>query len=378
MKKNFFLALSLLVFSFSWAYANDLNIDGEYVIALDNGKVLDADAGNVNNDGCKVQIWDYVANRPNQKWKVQYCKGAYTISCSASSTEKSLAIESAKRPTDDALVVLARRSCDKGQWFTLIPVGNMTGRGQGYVISQADVSLNRILTVRNAGRSYNGAPLIESSATAPYSSTAIWYFRKADKAGIKVTLKGMSLANIHNGDCTRAWGAVRAELWTMNGDGSSPVKINDPDLGDGVLMNWRHDRGAVSQPTKPITNYATLTDYTTINNVNTFFTVHVPSILMAEYTGMTPDNQIRQRTVVLKIFATVGSSHKSCDLCTDYTPNAGMREEQVRTIFLRSAVQNKRNGNFVRKDGPAVVGPFDSPFRNDHFYRLHFDVERTY
>jgi hypothetical protein len=376
MKKTLFIALTLLISSFSPMYA--ANLDGEFIIALDNGKVLDADAGNVNNDGCKVQIWDFVPNSPNQKWKVQFCNGAYTISCSASSTDKSLALEPIKKPTDDALVVLARRSCDKGQWFTLIPVGYMTDHGQGYVISQGDVTLNRILTVKDAARTFNGTSLIETSATAPYSNRAIWYFREANKAGVKVTLKGMSLANIHNGDCTRAWGAVRAELWSMNGDGSSPIKLDDPEMGDGVLMNWTRNRGTVNQATKPITNYATLTDYTTINNVNTFFTVHVPSILLAEYTGMTPDNQLRQRTVVLKIFANVGAAHKSCDLCSDYMPNAGMREEQVQTIFLKGALRSKLNGSFSRKDGPAVVGPFTSPFRNDHVYRLHFDVERTY
>lgn len=377
MKKTLFIALALFVFSFSPAYS--VNLDGEYVIALDNGKVLDADAGNVNNDGCKVQIWDYVPNRSNQKWKVQFCNGgAYTISCSASSTDKSLAVEPTKKPTDDAFVVLVRRFCDKGQWFTLIPVGGMTDRGQGYVISQGQVSLNRILTITNATRSINGSPLIESSATAPYPATAIWYFRETQKAAVKVTLKGISLSNIHNGDCTRAWAAVRAELWTMNGDGSSPVKINEPELGDGVLMNWRHNRGAINQPTQPITNYATLTDYRTINNANTFFYFKVDPSLLADFGGMTPDNQIRQRAIVLKIFANVGSAHKSCDLCTDYTANAGMVEEQVQTIFLRGALINKRNGNFSRKDGPAVVGPFTAPFRTDHVYRLHFDLERLY
>jgi hypothetical protein len=376
MKKPYFIALTLLIFSFSPMYA--AYVDGEFIIALDNGKVLDADVGNVNNDGCKVQIWDYIPNSSNQRWRVKFCGSGYTISCVASATDKALSIELPDRPGDDTLIRLVRRSCDKGQWFTLVPIGGMTPKGQGYVISELDVSFNRVLTVRDPFRSNNGTPLRESLTTRPYPASTIWYFREANKAGIKVTLKGMSLANIHNGDCTRAWGAVRTELWTMNGDGSSPVKLDDPELGDGVLMNWRHDRGAVSQPTKPLTNYATLTDYTTINNVNTFFTVHVPSILLAEFTGMTPDNQLRQRTIVLKVFANVGSAHKSCDLCTDYASNAGMREEQVQTIFLKGALRSKLNGSFSRKDGPAVVGPFTSPFRNDHVYRLHFDVERTY
>lgn len=379
MKKTLFIALSLLIFSFSPAYCG--NLDGEYIIALDNGKVLDADVGNVNNEGCKVQIWDFVPNSPNQKWKVRSCSGGvYTISCSASSTDKSLASEPTKKPTDDAFIVLARRSCDKGQWFTLIPVGGMTDRGQGYVISVGEVALNRILTITDAIRSINGSPLIESTATVPYAATAVWYFRETQKTAVKVTLKGMSLSNIHNADCTRAWAAVRAEIWTMNGDGSSPVKVNDPNLGDGVLMNWRHKRGGINQSTQPITNYATLTDYRTITNAdNTFFYFKVdPSLLADLGSNMTPDNQLRQRTVVLKIFANIGSAHKSCDLCSDYTENAGMVEEQVQTIFLRGALINKRNGTFSRKDGPAVVGPFIAPFRTDHVYRLHFDLERVY
>jgi hypothetical protein len=91
MKKVFFLLLTTFILQVPSIYAY---VDGEFIIALDNGKVLDADAGNVNNNGCKVQIWDYVPNKLNQRWRVKFCGGAYTISCVASSTDKALAIES--------------------------------------------------------------------------------------------------------------------------------------------------------------------------------------------------------------------------------------------------------------------------------------------
>jgi Ricin-type beta-trefoil lectin domain-like len=81
MKKTTLFLLSIFCFPFSKTYA----INGVFSIVLENGKALDADAGNVNNNDCTVQIWDYIYNSPNQKWNIQDLGGGrHRITCVAS------------------------------------------------------------------------------------------------------------------------------------------------------------------------------------------------------------------------------------------------------------------------------------------------------
>lgn len=64
---------------------------GRYYLKLANGKALDADRPNTYNNSCRVQIWDFVAGSSNQQWDLEpvmeggrAVPGVYQIYCVAS------------------------------------------------------------------------------------------------------------------------------------------------------------------------------------------------------------------------------------------------------------------------------------------------------
>jgi hypothetical protein len=257
-----------------------------------------------------------------------------------------------------------------------VPVdGSLSTRGQGYIIRKKGPDFIHVLTVNQSTRRVNGTFAMVTNTTKPYPSEVIWYFKSLQKVAIKVTFKGISLTNIHNNDCRKVWGRVRAELWEMNGDGSNARRISDPSIGNGEMFNKAMNRSI------NVVDYAALTNYLTMmNGDNGAINFTVDASYLEDKSSRSPDSRLRENTIVLKIFTYIGGAHKSCDLCSDYTENAGItsspRIEQMQVIFINSAFQSKLKGSFSAKDGPMVVGPFKSVNVSDHFYRLHFDIQK--
>ena len=83
MKTTVFLVL-LLCFICSFASAQ--MAEGDYTITLySTGKALDADALNVNNDDCKVQLWDKnELGSFTQIWTIKKNRNGYSILLKAS------------------------------------------------------------------------------------------------------------------------------------------------------------------------------------------------------------------------------------------------------------------------------------------------------
>lgn len=341
-------------------------IEGEFIISLDNGKALDADL----RSGM-VQVWDNVPNSANQKWIVSGSDTrGYTIRCAANNHYLNAG------GTDIEQAYLSSGFDPKSAlWLVLGIEGSATAHGQGHYIFYAPDRQHHLLNVNTNARNINGTPVNTLVSRKPYTGAVRWYFRPATgKIRVKVTLKGISLSNIHNDDCKKVWGTVRAELWEMTGDGTNPRQIANPFVGNALMMNW------TGKTKRNIANYATLTNYMNINNVNSSVVFSVDPSFLSDRGGMTPDNQLRQRTIVLKIFTRIYAAHKSCDLCTDYTESAGatvrLNSELTQNLYINGAWQSKLRRSFPVKDGPMVAGPFKSVTIADHFYRLHFDIEK--
>ncbi|MBL7816510.1 MAG: RICIN domain-containing protein [Saprospiraceae bacterium] len=341
-------------------------LNGNFVMNTNYSKVLDADRGNVRNNGCKLQVWDYVSNSPNQKWRVEDMGGGkHKITCVASDKVIDGNID-VSRTGDGRL--WASNDDNKQRWI-LTPSGPYTEKGQGYIVTNA--ATNNILQISPNGGIRNGTVInISSNDPSKIGEVTLWYFQ----AEIKLTLKGISLDGLHNNDCSRAYGSVRVELWTANGDGSAGVKDPQNLPNNGTMMNWANM--GKNQPPTAITNYATLTDYNTINNVNKTVYFLINPIYLLEGPA-SPDAALRSRTFVLKVFTTINTHHKSCDLCSDYSPGAGMNRTEEQSLYIRSALILKERRSFSRKDGPLIAGPYIGSNRRDHIFRVHFDVDKN-
>jgi hypothetical protein len=362
MKKIVLVFIAIVALALPKTFAIE---SGEYIISLDNGKALDADL----RSGM-VQVWDNVPNSANQRWIVSGSDTrGYTIRCAANNHYLNAG------GTDIEQAYLSSDFDEKSAlWLILGIEGSSTVNGQGYYIFYAPDGQHHLLNVNTNARNSNGTPVNTLISLKPYASAVRWYFRPVGKTRVKVTLKGISLTNIHNNDCKKVWGTLRAELWEMNGDGTNARQIPNPFAGNAMMMNW------TGKTPRNIANYATLTNYMTIDNVNSSVVFSVDPSFLSDRGGMTPDNQLRQRTIVLKIFTSIYAAHKSCDLCTDYTESAGatvrVNSELTQTLYINGAWQSKLRRSFPAKDGPMVAGPFKSVTIADHFYRLHFDIEK--
>lgn len=366
MNKLVFLISVLISLLGNHVYA----LNGEYIISLENGKVLDADTRDLGKPfGCKVQIWDYVPNSANQKWILEERgNGAHVIKCAANNQYLTVG-NPMNMPAQ-----LSNSFDEKSQIWIILGIQNATTpQGEGYYIWASPDGLYNLMDIPVPSRQINGVPISTTVArNKPFPRTiAKWFLRKAEKTRVKLMLKGISLSNIHNDDCRKVWGNMRAELWYNRGDGSEPQKVEDPLMGEGVLFQWVKDGSK-----KPIANYATLTDYTTISNVNQSIIFSVNPSDLADRSRMSPDAQIRAGSYMVKIIFQLGAAHKSCDVCTDYSENAGIRGEQVHWIYVNSTWQAKQKRQFVVKDGPAVIGPHRSATVRDHHYRFHFDIQK--
>jgi hypothetical protein len=341
-------------------------LNGNFVMNTNYSKVLDADRGSVRNNGCKLQVWDYVPNSPNQKWRVEDMGGGkHKITCVASDLVLDGNID-VSRSGDGRL--WASNNDNKQRWI-LTPSGPYTEKGQGYIVSNA-VTSHIFQIFSEAAAIRNGSVInVSSSDTDKIGQVTLWYFQPE----IKLTLKGISLDGLHNNDCSRASGTVRVELWTANGDGSAGVYYPQNFPNNGTMMNWVEVR---NQSPTAITNYGTLTDYNTINNVNqTLYFLINPIYLLDGPTS--PDAALRTRVLVLKVFTTINTHHKSCDLCSDYMTAGGMARTEEQTLYIRSALNMKNRGSFSRKDGPMIAGPYVGARRRDHIFRVHFDLDKN-
>jgi hypothetical protein len=149
---------------------------------------------------------------------------------------------------------------------------------------------------------------------------------------LEITLLQVN-SNIHNGDCTRFYGTVSASV-RLNSGASN--------LGSANLINWA--RG----PVRNIPNYSA-SDVRNLENAR--FVVRVD------------ENMLNQCT--FSVNTNLGSAHKGCDLCTDFTWEAKMPQERLFTLNLASALSQ----------GTVVVGPYGAS-DNRHEIRVKFQVRR--
>lgn len=153
---------------------------------------------------------------------------------------------------------------------------------------------------------------------------------------VEITLLQIN-SNIHNGDCQRFYGNVSFNIIFEYPDGRS-LSI----LEYLPTINWR--RG----PVRNIPNYSDA-DVRNIENKQTI--IKVDESLLSQ--------------CILDIQTNLGSAHKSCDLCTDFTWEAKMPRTRTERLNLATALSQ----------GIVIAGPYRTS-DNRHDIRVKFQVRR--
>jgi Ricin-type beta-trefoil lectin domain-like len=125
--------------------------NGIYTLKLSNGKALDADAAQVNNNGGKIAIWDYAAGAPEQQWILKAVGGGkYTIQVKASN--KALDLNASNNVNGGGLTLWDLHGGTNQQWI-------FTATGSGLYKIQSAFSPYRVVDVEGVAVNTNGAKI---------------------------------------------------------------------------------------------------------------------------------------------------------------------------------------------------------------------------
>lgn len=215
-------------------------------------------------------------------------------------------------------------------------------------------------------------------------------FRYGKKAGVKVCFNGF-LTTIHNNDCKRLRGYVRFSVNEIEKDNitfqTDPLltsrdvfKMTDPNFVPSNLYNieqyWVAERDGITEPYR-----------------NSAYASNRYSIETDRHENKQQDcvqfeideGALLNNRVILSLFTKLTGNHKGCDMCTDFTTEAGMLQEQKSTAILniknptsramRSGFSNSKYIQFGSFRSSGGQGSFTGP---EHPTYLQFSWEKIY
>lgn len=189
--------------------------------------------------------------------------------------------------------------------------------------------------------------------------------RSDDIAGFTVQFNGMS-AIIHNNDCRKFFGSVKIKVFEhAPGDGAQSFMV----CGAGTYFRGA-DRftflpfnNASASTTPPYSNY--------VHNANP--AVPTVSTIVSGRGGVgealgtfqVGASALREGRVSVMVISNIGSAHKTCDLCDDYTSNVHMSAPATESFPLNKSYVG---GKIVDGSHPKVVlGPYHAHGSRDGF-----------
>ncbi|MEN9609942.1 MAG: hypothetical protein RLZZ628_756 [Bacteroidota bacterium] len=191
---------------------------------------------------------------------------------------------------------------------------------------------------------------------------------------VDITLKGISLDRLHNGDCSRVWGYVDVEAWETDSNGIIATRVM-PITENGIMedksrmMDWA--RGSDQPGTTAVTDYAGLSNYKDVVNANRTWSFKLNP------------RRLNKNQVVLIVKTDLKSAHKSGEFAggwfgEGYTESAGMSGEIVEKLDIKNLLDIKKDSTrFLVRDGPFIVGPYIGADRSHHAHRVHFDIKKN-
>lgn len=207
---------------------------------------------------------------------------------------------------------------------------------------------------------------LNDNATASINSVTTYTERSCETAkSIKVTLNGISIEDIHGGDCSYAWGSVKVEMYELNDRGGvvrRVMPVTDNLKEEPVNLIWNKPDGR--NPQRGMINYAGIRGEQTVNmdNVNRSWNFYI-------------DPTVPQNRIAIKVISNINTNHKDNDFAA--LGFHGMNREESKTFKLDEVYITKEKLQAGEKRyGSMIAGPYTSHAGSDrqHAFRAHFTV----
>lgn len=251
--------------------------------------------------------------------------------------------------------------------------------GLPFPLSRISVRLSdentRVSFSLNCGAA-KGYTVIDKSQRLVTQTTAVCGIRVERKLAVRMRFNGI-VTDIHNNDCRRMYGTVKIRLLERDRNGMirTVCRSADPSRQDaeGWITVYNRESGAEGADPQvydlqrynvyhPESGFRLQPDQSKkswlfrqpLDGDRPYELIYFDSLSL--YTG-----ELR-----MEVKARIGSHHKGCDLCTDYTAGASMTEERVQEYVVRSFRQGGgriQAGNYRVSGGAgAFTGPAHNTF----------------
>lgn len=206
---------------------------------------------------------------------------------------------------------------------------------------------------------------LNDNVSAATNSTTSYAEQKCETAReVKLAFNGISIDEIHGGDCSYAWGSAEVEVWELENNVRKnrvyPV-INGQQSRTSLIWNFPDSR----QPQRNMVNYAGIR----ANNA--------PAM---EQTGAVNwrftfnPAKVASNDILFVFKCNINTNHKDNDFAA--LGFHGMKRVEERSFRLSEVLVNSQEVSTRAKYGSIQVGPFDSFTGSDrqHRFRAHFTV----
>lgn len=203
------------------------------------------------------------------------------------------------------------------------------------------------------------------------------------KAAIRIRFNGI-LSEIHNNDCKRMYGNISYRLVEKDVNGNivdvcKTIKPAESDQWSSVTV-YSNSKNAA---TAPANLYDVSKFYIKERDGNRTNLPRLYTYPRDEDTYILhyfDEDAYQQDRIFLEVTTNIGSHHKGCDLCSDYTDNATMIRNMVKQISVARAGSTAgllQVGKFRSASGEGgFTGPEHATYLDFTFTKVSYDIYR--
>jgi Thiol-activated cytolysin len=212
---------------------------------------------------------------------------------------------------------------------------------------------------------------LNDNATASINSVTEYTERNCESAkDVEITLRGITIEDIHGGDCSYAWGSIKVEVWELDDRGIQipngmvkPVE-NGVELNPNTALMWNMPDGR--NPQRGMANYGTIRggQNTDINNIR------------KKWRFRLDPEKVKTNSILIVVKCDINTNHKDNDIAA--LGFHGMKRVETQSFRINDVIATSQNlrTDPNKKYGSMIVGPYTSYSGSDrnHNFRAHFDV----
>lgn len=207
---------------------------------------------------------------------------------------------------------------------------------------------------------------LNDNATAWTNSTTSFMAQDCVPArDLEITFNGVSVEDVHGGDCSYAWGKVDLQVWeTENGIRKKRVMPIEGGVQKSESLMWNYPNG--TQPQRGIINYA---------GIRNRQEVDMNQSGGKKWRFRIDPEKVAKNEVVIVVACDINTNHKDNDLAS--LGFHGMRRTEERSFKLNQVLIKQDDIRTEKgKYGSMTAGPFTSYSGSDrvHQFRAHFTV----